>query len=102
MAELSAYRADLEDKLAPSVREAAKRLDKDLREMLERLRERASKAGEQMEQYRQELQTVVEQNSDDVRRTVATYTRKMNKRLNNDAAEFKRLALVSLIDSINK
>ncbi|XP_077447420.1 apolipoprotein Ea [Stigmatopora argus] len=89
VAELTAYRSDLETKVSPYTRQAIGRLSGDLQGMAEILRERANNAGEQMDKYGQELRTMVEQNSDDVRLRVATYVRKMKKRLNKEAAEIQ-------------
>ncbi|KAM9775966.1 apolipoprotein Ea [Syngnathus typhle] len=90
MAELGAYRTNLEDKLVPYTRKTAERLGNDLQGLLELLRVRVSDARKQVEQYQQELQSIVEQNSEEVRVRVATYTHKLKKRLNKDAVEIQR------------
>ncbi|KAG7219423.1 hypothetical protein INR49_009257 [Caranx melampygus] len=57
----------------------------------DKLQERVGVVREQVEKYSQELQTMMEQNVDDVRVRVSTYTRKMKKkRLNKDTEEIKR------------
>ncbi|XP_057684309.1 apolipoprotein Ea isoform X2 [Corythoichthys intestinalis] len=89
VAELTAYRSDLETKLAPYTRETIGRLSGDLQGVAELLRERVNNAREQMDNYGQELRTMVEQNTDDVRLRVSTYVRKMKKRLNKEAADIQ-------------
>nr|XP_057903177.1 apolipoprotein Ea isoform X2 [Doryrhamphus excisus]XP_057903178.1 apolipoprotein Ea isoform X2 [Doryrhamphus excisus]XP_057903179.1 apolipoprotein Ea isoform X2 [Doryrhamphus excisus]XP_057903180.1 apolipoprotein Ea isoform X2 [Doryrhamphus excisus] len=89
MAELDAYREDLEIKLAPYTQETAKRLGSELRGLAEHLYDHMIMYRDQMETYSQELNTLVKQNADDIRLKVSAYTRKMKKRLSKDTMEIK-------------
>lgn len=84
------YKDDLQTKLAPYTQEAAEHLAVDLQKLGGKLREHMSEAQEQMEKYGLELQTMMEQNAEDVRARVTAYTRKLKKRLNKDTQEIKR------------
>lgn len=90
MSELTMYRDDLQTKLAPYTQDAAERLAKDLQNLADKLRGHMIEARKQMEIYSTELQTMMEQNADDVRARVFTYTRKIKKRLNKDTQDIKR------------
>ena len=95
MDELTVYRQDMQTKLAPYTQEAAQRLGDDLEWLGKKLRIHMEDGREQMEKYSAELQTMMEQNADDVRVRVSAYTRKMKKRLNKDAQEIKTWVVYS-------
>lgn len=90
MSELAIYKEDVQTKLAPYTQEAVERFSTDMQKMTNRLHDNMISARDQMAKYSTELQTMMEQNADDVRARVATYTRKMKKRLMKDTEEIKR------------
>lgn len=90
MSELAMYKDDLEIKLAPYTQESAERLGMELQKLFSKLQEHMLSGREQMLKYSEELQTMMEQNTDDVKVRVSAYTRKMKKRLNKDTQEIKR------------
>lgn len=90
MSELAMYKEDIETKLTPYTHEAAERFSTDMQKMTNRLHEHMTSARDQMTRYSSELHTMVEQNADDVKARVATYTRKLKKRLTKDSEEIKR------------
>lgn len=90
MSELTMYKEDVQTKLAPYTQEAAERFSTDMQKMTTRLHDHMTSARDQMTKYSSELQTMMEQNADDVRARVATYTRKLKKRLMKDTEEIKR------------
>uniref|UniRef100_A0A3Q3JJD3 Apolipoprotein Ea n=1 Tax=Monopterus albus TaxID=43700 RepID=A0A3Q3JJD3_MONAL len=90
MSELAMYRDDLQNKLAPYAQETAERLGKDLQLLAGRLHNQMAETREQLVQYTQEAQTMMEQDADDSKLRVSTYSQKLNKRLNKDMEEIKK------------
>merc|ERR1739838_74891 len=89
MAELNTYRVDVEAKLAPFAQDGAGQLGQDFQLLADRLQNDMMDAKERSTQYLGELKAMVDQNTDNVRTSVNTYTRKLKKRLNKDSEEIR-------------
>merc|ERR1711962_958039 len=76
MAELTAYKDEIQTKVSPIADTSASKLQKDMLD-----------AKERSTVYLGELKTMMEQNTDDVRGRISTYTHKLKKRLNKDTEE---------------
>merc|ERR1712121_442003 len=79
MAELKTYKADVEVKLAPYTQDTAGQISQDLQLLADRLQKDMMDAKERSTQYLGELKSMMDQNTDDVRTRVSTYTRKLKK-----------------------
>lgn len=90
MAELTAYRDDIQTKLAPYTDASTGQLSQDLQLLANRLQKDMVDAKERSTEYLGELKTMVEQNSDDVHGRITTYTNKLKKRLNKDTEEIRK------------
>ncbi|KAL7394301.1 hypothetical protein ABVT39_023839 [Epinephelus coioides] len=89
MAELTAYRDELQTKLAPYTDASTGQLSQDLQLLANRLQKDMVDAKDRSTEYLGELKTMVEQNSDDVHGRITTYTNKLKKRLNKDTEEIR-------------
>ncbi|XP_071325556.1 apolipoprotein Eb [Trachinotus anak] len=84
MAELTAYRDDIQTKLGPYAETSTGQLSQDLQLLATKLQNDMLDAKERSTEYLGELKTMMEQNTDDVRNRIGTYTNKLKKRLNKD------------------
>uniref|UniRef100_G3VE56 Apolipoprotein E n=1 Tax=Sarcophilus harrisii TaxID=9305 RepID=G3VE56_SARHA len=93
MKELNAYKAEVDQELAPMAEETRARLGKELTAAQARLRADMEDVGARLTQYHREFHAVVNHNVDEVRNRVSAYLRKMKKRLGRDFEELQtRLA----------
>lgn len=90
MAELAAYRDDINTKLTPYADGSTGQLSQDLQLLANKLQKDMVDAKERSAVYLGELKTMIEQNSDDVRGRIGTYSHKLKKRLNKDTEEIRR------------
>lgn len=88
MAELTTYRDEIQTKLGPYV--DAGQLTQDMQLLAHRLHKDMMDAKDRGTDYLGELKTMMEQNGDDVRSRINTYTRKLKKRLNTDTEEIRK------------
>uniref|UniRef100_G3NGQ8 Apolipoprotein Eb n=1 Tax=Gasterosteus aculeatus TaxID=69293 RepID=G3NGQ8_GASAC len=89
MAELAAYRDDINTKLTPYADGSTGQLSQDLQLLANKLQKDMVDAKERSAVYLGELKTMIEQNSDDVRGRIGTYSHKLKKRLNKDTEEIR-------------
>lgn len=90
MAELAKYRDDIQTKMMPLTETSAGLMSQDLQLLINRLQRDMLDAKERSTDYLGELKTMMEQNSDDVRSRISTYTNKLRKRLNKDTEEIRK------------
>lgn len=90
MAELAKYRDDVQTKMMPLTETSAGLMSQDLQLLINRLQRDMLDAKERSTDYLGELKTMMEQNSDDVRSRINTYTNKLRKRLNKDTEEIRK------------
>ena len=90
MAELAVYRDDIQAKLTPYTQSSTGQLSEDLQLLANRLQKDMVDAKERSTVYLGELQTMVEQNSEDVQNRAKTYSNKLRKRLNKDTEEIRK------------
>lgn len=90
MAELAKYRDDIQTKMMPLTETSAGLMSQDLQLLVNRLQRDMLDAKERSTDYLGELKTMMEQNSDDVRSRISTYTNKLRKRLNKDTEEIRK------------
>lgn len=90
MAELAKYRDDVQTKMMPLTETSAGLMSQDLQLLINRLQRDMLDAKERSADYLGELKTMMEQNSDDVRSRINTYTNKLRKRLNKDTEEIRK------------
>ncbi|KAM9798556.1 apolipoprotein Eb [Neosynchiropus ocellatus] len=89
MAELTAYKADIQAKIKPYTDVSTGQLSTDFQLLANKLQQDMMDAKERSTEYLGELKTMVEQNTDDVRTRVSSYTHKLKKRLNKDTQEIR-------------
>ncbi|XP_054477434.1 apolipoprotein Eb [Anoplopoma fimbria] len=89
MAELEAYTAEIQTKLAPYTDSSTGLLSEDLQLLATKLQKDMLDAKDRSTEYLGELKTMVEQNADDVRGRINTYSHKLKKRLNKDTEEIR-------------
>jgi len=87
MAELTAYKDEIQTKVSPIADTSASKLSEDLQLLANKLQKDMLDAKERSTVYLGELKTMMEQNTDDVRGRISTYTHKLKKRLNKDTEE---------------
>ncbi|KAM7421211.1 hypothetical protein PAMA_015389 [Pampus argenteus] len=87
MAELTAYREDIQAKLGPYADTTTGQLSQELQLLAVKLQKDMLDAKERSTEYLGELKTMMQQNTDDVRGRISSYTRKLKKRLNKDTEE---------------
>lgn len=90
MAELAKYRDDVQTKMMPLTETSAGLMSQDLQLLINRLQRDMLDAKERSADYLGELKTMMEQNSDDVRSRINTYSNKLRKRLNKDTEEIRK------------
>lgn len=90
MAELATYRDDIQTKLVPYTETSTGQLSQDLQLLANKLQKDMLDAKERSTEYLGELKTMMEQNSDDVRNRINTYSHKLKKRLNKDTEEIRK------------
>ncbi|CAK6959085.1 apolipoprotein Eb [Scomber scombrus] len=89
MAELTAYKEEIQTKVSPYAEASTGQLSEDLQLLATKLQKDMLDAKERSTEYLGELKTMMEQNSDDVRNRISTYTHKLKKRLNKDTEEIR-------------
>lgn len=89
MAELTVYKANIQEKLGPYADISTTQMSQDLQLLFNKLQNDMFDAKERSTVYLGELTTMVEQNADDVRNRVSIYTNKLKKRLNKDTEEIR-------------
>lgn len=89
MAELTAYKEDIQTKITPYAEASTGQLSEDLQLLANKLQKDMLDAKERSTEYLGELKTMMEQNTDDVRSRISTYTHKLKKRLNKDTEEIR-------------
>lgn len=90
MAELTKYKGDIESKMLPLTETSNLQMTQDLQLLVNRLHKDMLDAKERSTQYLGELQTMMDQNSEDVRSRIGAYTNKLKKRLNKDTEEIRK------------
>lgn len=90
MSELNMYSDDMKTKLGPLAKDTAERLGKEVQLLVNKLQAHMAEAKDRTTVYTLELQTMLEQNANDVSHRVNTYSRKLNKRLSKDTQEICR------------
>lgn len=90
MAELTKYKDDIESKMLPLTETSNLQMTQDFQLLVNRLQKDMLDAKERSTQYLGELQTMMDQNSEDVRGRIGTYTNKLKKRLNKDTEEIRK------------
>lgn len=90
MAELTAYKDDIQTKLSPYAESSTGQLSEDLQLLANKLQKDMLDAKERSTVYLSELKSMVEQNTGDVRTRISTYTNKLRKRLNKDTEEIRK------------
>lgn len=94
MAEVKAYKKELEEQLGPMAEETRARLAKEVQAAQARLGADMEDLRNRLGQYRTEVQTMLGQSTEELRARLATHLRKMRKRLMRDADDLqKRLAV---------
>uniref|UniRef100_A0AAY4DLX0 Apolipoprotein Eb n=1 Tax=Denticeps clupeoides TaxID=299321 RepID=A0AAY4DLX0_9TELE len=101
MSELSMYRDDLHNKLGPLAKNTAELLQQDFLLLADKLEADMKDAKERTVMYTTELQTLVEQNTAEVRNRLNTYTRKLKKRLGKDTEDKMSVYFGELQSRIN-
>lgn len=89
MAELSKYREDIQSKLAPYTDRSSGQLTQDMQLLFNRLQKDMTEAKERSTEYLRELKSLMEENGEDARTRMSTYTNKMRKRLDKDTEEIR-------------
>lgn len=90
MAELSKYKDDVQTKLAPYTESSGTQLSQDVQLLFNKLQKDMTDAKVRSTEYLGELKSLMEQNREDVRSRMNTYTNKLKKRLNKDAEEIHK------------
>lgn len=90
MAELTAYKDDIQTKITPYTETSTAQLTQDMQLLANKLQKDMVDAKERSTEYLGELKTMMEQNTDDVRNRISTYTHKLKKRLNKDTEEIRK------------
>lgn len=93
LADLSMYRDDLQTKLGPFAEETAAQLGQDMTLLANKLQVHLNEAQDKAMVYSDELQSLAQQNADDVSGRMKTYVRKLKKRLGKDSEEIRRYAV---------
>ncbi|XP_037532091.1 apolipoprotein Eb [Nematolebias whitei] len=96
MAELTAYKDDIQTKLAPHAVASTNQMSEDLQLLASKLQTDMTDAKVRSSEYLNELKSMVDQNLDDVRSRITTYTTKLRKRLAKDTEEIRETAATYL------
>lgn len=89
MAELTKYREDIQTKLAPYTDSSSGQLSQDMQLLFNRLQKDMTEAKDRSTEYLREIKSLMEQNNDDARSRMSTYTNKLRKRLDKDTEEIR-------------
>lgn len=87
--ELTKYREDIQNKLAPYTESSTGQLSQDMQLLFNRLQKDMTEAKERSTAYVRELKSLIDQNGDDARNRMRTYTTKLRKRLDKDTEEIR-------------
>lgn len=90
MAELTKYKDEVQSRVAPYTEGSSGQLSQDMQLLFNKLQKDMTDAKVRSTEYLGELKALMEQNSDDVRGRMSTYTNKLKKRLNKDAEQIHK------------
>lgn len=90
MADLGKYREDIHTKLIPYTEMSTGQISQDLQLLFNKLQKDMLDAKERSTEYLSELQTMMEQNNENVRGRISVYTNKLKKRLNKDVEAIRK------------
>lgn len=90
IAEVTKYREDIQNKLAPYTESSTGQLSQDMQLLFNRLQKDMTDAKERSTAYVRELKSLIDQNGDDARNRMRTYTSKLKKRLDKDTEEIRK------------
>lgn len=89
IAELTTYREDIQNKLAPYTESSTGQLSQDMQLLFNRLQTDMTEAKERSTAYVRELKSLIDQNGDDARNRMRTYIIKLRKRLDKDTEQIR-------------
>ncbi|XP_061919928.1 apolipoprotein Eb [Entelurus aequoreus] len=96
MAELTAYKDNIQAKLSPFATASTGQLTTDLQLLGNRLQKDMLDAKERSTEYLGELRSMVEQNTGDVHNRIGAYTNKLKKRLSKDTEDIQNIVATYL------
>ncbi|XP_068179493.1 apolipoprotein Eb [Antennarius striatus] len=99
MAELAAYRDDIQTKLRPYTDGTTGQMSQDLQLLANRLNKDMLDAKERSIEYLNEVKTMMTQNTGEVHDRISTYSTKLRKRLNKDTEEIRN-TVTTYLDEI--